>query len=263
MQWLSCAGPSPPGHFNPSDRVAFDFEDALYIQSSSFLKYSVPGMTILSTCPNNGVPGRCNNEVSAAKPTGNKSTWAAQNPRWPVMQPHQSLSTVEKEHCSAHAASRQISAAQQKDHDALLNKAIQSLADEFEAKVQVLAMTHNVTHEKVKKLLGSHKYYRNPCSTQLVNAIIHDKAHEVNKGNRFPAILFNFFLHSTGHTRRQKLSLQQIRDLVKVNPKYQEMTQDEKDELLRALTEYQALKNTMWATLLARVLREIRGESCR
>ncbi|KAI6120036.1 hypothetical protein EDD16DRAFT_1519194 [Pisolithus croceorrhizus] len=134
MQWLSCAGPSPPGHFNPSDRVAFDFEDALYIQSSSFLKYSVPGMTILSTCPNNGVPGRCNNEVSAAKPTGNKSTWAAQNPRWPVMQPHQSLSTVEKEHCSAHAASRQISAAQQKDHDALLNKAIQSLADEFEAK---------------------------------------------------------------------------------------------------------------------------------
>ncbi|KAI6104654.1 hypothetical protein EDD16DRAFT_1492499 [Pisolithus croceorrhizus] len=96
----------------------------------------------------------------------------------------------------------------------LLNKAIQLLADEFEAKVQVLAMTHNVTHEKVKKLLGGHKYYRNPCSTQLANAIIHDKAHEVNK------------------------------DLAKVDPKYQEMTQDKKDELLHALTEYQALKNT-------------------
>ncbi|KAI6129782.1 hypothetical protein EDD16DRAFT_1438346, partial [Pisolithus croceorrhizus] len=85
-----------------------------------------------------------------------------------------------------------------------------------------------VTHEKVKKLLGGHKYYRNPCSTQLANAIIHDKAHEVNEG----------------HARRQKLSLQQIRDLAKVNPKCQEMTQDEKDELLHALTEYWALKNT-------------------
>ncbi|KAI6022183.1 hypothetical protein BKA83DRAFT_4054401, partial [Pisolithus microcarpus] len=87
-----------------------------------------------------------------------------------------------------------------------------------------IATTHNVTHEKVKKLLGGHKYYWNPHSTQLANAIIHDKAHEVNEGD---------FV----------LSLQQIQDLAKVDPKYQEMTQDEKDELLHALTEYQALKN--------------------
>ncbi|KAI6001412.1 hypothetical protein EDD15DRAFT_2158755 [Pisolithus albus] len=153
----------------------------------------------------------------------NKSTWAARNPGWPVMQPRQPLSTVEKEHRSTHAASRQISAAQQKDRDALLNEAIQTLADEFEAKVQVLATTHNVTQEKVKKLLGGHKYYRNPRGTQLANAIIHDKAHEVNE---------------------EKLSLEQIRDLARVDPKYQDMTQEEKDELLRALTEYRALKNT-------------------
>ncbi|KAI6018737.1 hypothetical protein BKA83DRAFT_4027151, partial [Pisolithus microcarpus] len=152
------------------------------------------------------------------------STWAARNPGWPIMQSCQPLSAVEKEHLRAHAASRQISAAQRKDRDALLSEAIRSLADELEAKVQVIATTHNVTHEKVKKLLGSHKYYRNPRSTQLANAIIHDKAHEVNEGDF-------------------ALSLQQIRDLAKVDPKYQEMTQDEKDELLRALTEYRALKN--------------------
>ncbi|KAI6015474.1 hypothetical protein PISMIDRAFT_111849, partial [Pisolithus microcarpus 441] len=109
-----------------------------------------------------------------------------------------------------------------------LSEAICSLADELEAKVQVIATTHNVMHEKVKKLLGSHKYYRNPHSTQLANAIIHDKAHEVNEGR----------------ARGDKLSLQQIRDLAKVDPKYQEMTQDEKDELLCALTKYRALKNT-------------------
>ncbi|KAI6023192.1 hypothetical protein BKA83DRAFT_4493325 [Pisolithus microcarpus] len=185
-------------------------------------------MAVLSTCCNNGVPGRCNNEVSATKPTANKSTWAARNPGWPIMQPRQPLSTVEKEHHSAHAASRQISAAQRKDRDVLLNEAIRSLADEFEAKVQVLAMTHNVTHEKVKKLLGGHKYYRNPHGTQLANAIIHDKAHEVNEGR----------------ARGEKLSLEQIRDLARVDPKYQDMTQEEKDELLRALTEFRALKNS-------------------
>ncbi|KAI6167585.1 hypothetical protein EDD17DRAFT_1750942 [Pisolithus thermaeus] len=188
----------------------------------------VPSTTIPSTCLTSGVPGSCSDEISVGKTAGNKLTWAARNPGWPVMQPRQPLSTVEKEHRSAHAASRQVSAAQRKDRDALLNEAIRSLADEFEAKVQVIATTHNVTHEKVKKLVGGHKYYWNPCSTQLANAIIHDKAHEVNEGR----------------VRGEKLTLQQIRDLARVDPKYQGMTQDEKDELLRALTEFHALKNT-------------------
>ncbi|KAI5994659.1 hypothetical protein EDD15DRAFT_2366167 [Pisolithus albus] len=146
---------------------------------------SVSSMAVLSTCPNTGVPVGCNDKVSAAKPTANKSTWAAQNPGWPV----------------TNAVSPASLHSQRKDRDVLLNEVIQSLADEFEAKVQVLAMTHNVTHEK------------------LANAIIHDKAHEVNEGS----------------ARGEKLSLEQIRDLARVDPKYQDMTQEEKDELLRAL----------------------------
>ncbi|KAI6113497.1 hypothetical protein EDD17DRAFT_1497932 [Pisolithus thermaeus] len=110
----------------------------------------------------------------------------------------------------------------------LLNEAIWSLADEFEAKVRLIATTHNVTHKKVKKLVGGHKYYQNPHGTQLANAIIHDKVHEVNEG----------------HIQGEKLTLQQIQDLARVDPKYQGMTQDKKDELLRALTEFHALKNT-------------------
>ncbi|KAI6154664.1 hypothetical protein BKA82DRAFT_4382535 [Pisolithus tinctorius] len=188
---------------------------------------SVPGVTTSSTHPNNGTPNVCNGGVSVVKAAGNKSTWATQNPGRPVMQPRQPLSAVEKDHRSAHAASRQISAAQRRDRDTLLNDAIQSLANEFEMKVQAVATTHNVTSEKVKKLLGSHKYYQNPRSTQLANAIIHDKANEVNEGR----------------ARGEKLSLQQIRELARVDPKYQDMTQDEKDELLRALTEYHTLKN--------------------
>ncbi|KAI5991916.1 hypothetical protein EDD15DRAFT_2168808 [Pisolithus albus] len=185
---------------------------------------SAPAANALSSCPDSGVP----DEFTVGKRADNKSTWAARNPGWPAMQPRQPLTAVEKERRSAHAASRQISAAQRKDRDVLLNEAIRLLADEFEAKVQVIATTHNVTHEKVKKLLGGHKYYRNPRGTQLANAIIHDKAHEVNEGR----------------ARGEKLTLQQIRELARVDPKYQEMTQDEKDELLRALTEYRALKNT-------------------
>ena len=47
-----------------------------------------------------------------------------------------------------------------------------------------------------------------------------------------------------GRTRGEKLSLQQIRELARDDPKYQDMSQDEKDELLRALMEYHTLKNT-------------------
>ncbi|KIO08944.1 hypothetical protein M404DRAFT_22764 [Pisolithus tinctorius Marx 270] len=184
---------------------------------------SVPGVTTSSTHPNNSTPNVCNSRVSVVKAAGNKSTWATQNPGQPVMQPHQPLSSVEKDHHSTHAASRQISAAQWRDHDMLLHNAIQSLANEFEMMVQAIATTHNITSEKVKKLLGGHKYYQNPHSMQLANAIIHNKANELAHG--------------------EKLSLQQIWELARADPKYQDMTQDEKDELLCALMEYCTLKN--------------------
>ncbi|KIM58058.1 hypothetical protein SCLCIDRAFT_129012, partial [Scleroderma citrinum Foug A] len=156
------------------------------------------------------------------------------------MQPHQPLSAAEKEHRTAQMASRQISAAQRKNHDVLLNEAVQSLSNEFEVKVQVIAAIHNITDEKVRKLLGGYKYYRNPCSTQLANAIIHDKVHKVNEGR------------ACG----EKLSLQQIRELARDDPKYQDMSQDEKDELLRTLTEYRTLKNMSVRTMNAAASRD-------
>ncbi|KAI6015773.1 hypothetical protein BKA83DRAFT_4498456 [Pisolithus microcarpus] len=211
----------------PQPKLSLTSEMPSTSESTPSNATSEPAATILSTCPNSGVPGRCNGEIIVAKPAGNKSTRAARNPGWPVTQPCQPLTTVEKEHHSMHAASRQISAAQRKDHDTLLNEAIRKLSDEFEVKVQVVATMHNITQEKVKKLLGGHKYYRNPRGMQLANAIIHDKAHEVNEGR------------ACG----EKLTLQQIWGLVRADPKYQDMTQDEKDELLCALTEYRALKN--------------------
>ncbi|KAI6041990.1 hypothetical protein EDC04DRAFT_2564905, partial [Pisolithus marmoratus] len=120
---------------------------------------SVPGATTPSTCVDSGVPAVSNGGVSVVKAAGNKSTWATHNPGWPVMQPCQPLSAEEKEHCSAHVALKKISAAQCQDCDALLNDAIHSLADEVEAKIQAIAAIHNITHEKVEKLLGGHKYY--------------------------------------------------------------------------------------------------------
>ena len=51
-------------------------------------------------------------------------------------------------------------------------------------------MTHNITDEKVRKLLGGYKYYyRNPHSMQLANAIIHDKVHGVNEGKFYSIVL--------------------------------------------------------------------------
>ena len=46
-----------------------------------------------------------------------------------------------------------------------------------------------------------------------------------------------------GCTHGEKLSLQQIQELARDDPKYQDMSQDKKDELLHTLTEYRTLKN--------------------
>ena len=143
----------------------------------------------------NGPLSDCNGATSVTTVTTNKSTWATHNPGWPVMQPCQPLSAAEKERRTAQTASRQISAAQWKDRDVLLNKAVQSLSNEFEAKVQVIAATHNITDEKVRKLLGGYKYYWNPHSTQLANAIIHDKAHEVNEGKFYSIVCRSVLTH--------------------------------------------------------------------
>ena len=149
---------------------------------------SAPSVATPSGHPNSPLSD-CNGTTSVTTVTSNKSTWATCNPGWPVMQPRQPLSTAEEDHHTAQMASRQISAAQQKDHDALLNEAVQFLSNEVEAKVQVIAATYNITDKKVRKLLGGYKYYRNPRSTQLANAIIHDKVHEVNEGKFYSIVL--------------------------------------------------------------------------
>jgi len=218
---------------------------------------TAPGVATPSSHPN-GPLSDCNGATSVTTVTGNKSTWATRNPGWPVMQPRQPLSATEKERRTAQTASRQISAAQRKDRDALLNEAVQLLSSEFEAKVEVIAATHNITDEKVRKLLGGYKYYRNPRSTQLANAIIHDKAHEVNEG-KFYCSLAGLYSHMAGRARGEKLSLQQIRGLARDDPKYQDMTQDEKDELLRALTEYRTLKNTSVRAMNAAASRDVQS----
>ncbi|KAI5997576.1 hypothetical protein EDD15DRAFT_2194614 [Pisolithus albus] len=66
---------------------------------------SVSSMAVLSTCPNTGVPVGCNDKVSAAKPTANKSTWAAQNPGWPVTNAVSPASLHCGERTSEHACS--------------------------------------------------------------------------------------------------------------------------------------------------------------
>ncbi|KAI6015475.1 hypothetical protein BKA83DRAFT_4129429 [Pisolithus microcarpus] len=87
--------PSTPGESTPSSNIT-----------------TVPGVITPSTLPDNSTPGSFNSGVSIVLPMGDKSTWAARNPGWPIMQSRQPLSAVEKEHHRAHAASRQISAVQ-------------------------------------------------------------------------------------------------------------------------------------------------------
>ena len=62
-----------------------------------------------------------------------------------------------------------------------------------------------------------------------------------------------------GRACGEKLSLQQIQELAKADAKYQDMTQDEKDELLCALTKYRTLNNTSVHITNAAVSRDVQS----
>jgi uncharacterized protein (DUF2164 family) len=86
---------------------------------------------------------------------------------------------------NAQKASRKLSAEQRREAEDALTAAIQRLLAEENERINAIALEHNVTQDKVKKLMGGEKYYKGNRGVQLANALIHAKAQEVNAGQSF------------------------------------------------------------------------------
>ncbi|KAH7908464.1 hypothetical protein BJ138DRAFT_1012744 [Hygrophoropsis aurantiaca] len=152
----------------------------------------------------------------------NNSTWAARNPGRPVIptrEPPPRLSDAQK-------ASRQIAAEQKASRAKLLQDAIAKLVADHEDNIKALARAHNVPEKQVKDLIGSHTHYHTKRKPQVLNALVHVKAKEVNQ-NLPPG---------------SRYKLMDIKEMIK-SEKWT-FTEEEKDEAVKDLLEHRATQCT-------------------
>ncbi|KAG2743411.1 hypothetical protein P692DRAFT_201672374, partial [Suillus brevipes Sb2] len=155
------------------------------------------------------------------------SSWAARNANRPALTPRGPLNAAQKAQANTRKASHKLSAEQCKEADDGLSSAIQCLLADKTEKINAIALEHGVTQEKVKKLMGGEKHYKGNCNVQLANALIHAKAQEVN----------------ADRPRGAKLSLKEIRNLVKADDSMRNLTAEEEQEYINKLNEHCALQN--------------------
>ncbi|KAG2126567.1 uncharacterized protein EDB93DRAFT_1097035 [Suillus bovinus] len=157
----------------------------------------------------------------------NNSSWAARNPNRPIIAPCAPLNPVQKACANAQRASRKISSQQRKESEVALHSSIQQLLADQAQKMNEIALEHSISVEKVKKLVGGTKHYTVGRCVQLENALMHTKAEEVNRD--LP--------------RGAKYTPGEIHQMVKDNKTMQDLTEEEKQELVDKLSEHRALRN--------------------
>ncbi|KAG1793704.1 uncharacterized protein HD556DRAFT_1237697 [Suillus plorans] len=157
----------------------------------------------------------------------NNSSWAARNPNRPIIEPRVPLNPAQKARANAQRASRKISSLQRKESEEALHSSIRQLLAEQAQRMNEIALEHGVSVEKVKKLMGGTKHYTASRSAQLENALMHAKAEEVNRD--LP--------------RGAKYTPGEIRQMVKDDRNMQDLTEEEKKELVDKLNEHRALRN--------------------
>ncbi|KAG1902576.1 uncharacterized protein F5891DRAFT_1186221 [Suillus fuscotomentosus] len=107
---------------------------------------------------------------------GNNSCWSARNPGQPVI-PTRAKGVLLTD---AEKASRALKATQGKQNEKALHDAITDFIIEQSKKVGEIARLHNVTQDHVKSLLNFHTHYKKSQAPQLMNALVHAKAKELN-----------------------------------------------------------------------------------
>ncbi|KAH7903694.1 hypothetical protein BJ138DRAFT_1020229 [Hygrophoropsis aurantiaca] len=147
----------------------------------------------------------------------NSSTWAARNPGRPVIptrDPPLRLSDAQK-------ASRKIAADQKASHAKELQDAVAKLVADHEENIKNLARVHSVPEKKIKDLIGSHTHYHGKRKPQVMNALVHVKAKEMNQG---------------------QYTLMDIREMVK-NDTWT-FTEEQKNEAVKDLLEHRETKRS-------------------
>jgi flagellar biosynthesis regulator FlaF len=116
--------------------------------------------------------------MSAPLREANSSSWAARNPTRSIIRPR----TPPPRLTDAQKASRKIKRDQRVERTKRLHDAVAEYLDEQKTKIEALSRAHHVTPKQVNDIIGSQTHYRTSRKSQLMHALIHAKAKEVNAG---------------------------------------------------------------------------------
>ncbi|KAG1726726.1 uncharacterized protein EDB91DRAFT_1061490 [Suillus paluster] len=106
----------------------------------------------------------------------NSSSWAARNPTRPVLHPR----TPPPQLTDAQKASQKIKRDQKHEAAKRLHDGVTKYLNEQRMKIEALARTHNITSKHINDIIGSQTNYHKSRKPQLINALVHAKAKEMN-----------------------------------------------------------------------------------
>jgi flagellar biosynthesis regulator FlaF len=116
--------------------------------------------------------------MSAPLREANSSSWAAQNPTRSIICPR----TPPPRLTDTQKASQKIKRDQRVERTKHLHDAVAEYLDKQKTKIEALSQAHHVTPKQVNDIISSQMHYRTSRKSQLMHALIHTKAKEVNAG---------------------------------------------------------------------------------
>ncbi|KAH7905913.1 hypothetical protein BJ138DRAFT_1017035 [Hygrophoropsis aurantiaca] len=150
----------------------------------------------------------------------NSSSWAARNPGQPIILPRTAPPRLD----AAQKASRNIASQKQKENADLLHAAVKDALKDFQNKIAEIAILHNVSVEKVQRLIGGYQNYAPSRKPHLANALLHAKAQSVNS------------------SKGEKYTIAEIRELVKEDSEMQNLDPEQAKVYIDELAEHRELQ---------------------
>ncbi|KAG1818414.1 hypothetical protein EV424DRAFT_1540101 [Suillus variegatus] len=175
----------------------------------------LPGFITHSSLPD---PPTCTSSPHPSETLTPNQTSPTRNPTQPVIHPW----TPPPQLMDAQKASWKIKRDQKREATKSLYDGISEYLNEQRVKIEVLARTHNVTPKHINDIISIHINYHNSRKPQLINALIHAKAKELNADK--PA--------------GSHYMLAELHEMVTNDPQMNKLMEEEKAAYIEALNEH-------------------------
>ncbi|KAG2049247.1 hypothetical protein BDR06DRAFT_866438, partial [Suillus hirtellus] len=106
----------------------------------------------------------------------------------------------------------------QKIEEKRLHDAVAEYLDAQKTQIEALALAHHVTPKQINNIISNHMHYRTSCKSQLIHALIHAKAKEMNAGSRY--------------------SMAELHEMVITDPETKHLMMEQKEAYIAALEKH-------------------------